>query len=133
MPQEMYHMVENETQKSEFNMAVSYLNRLNVLFYACDEAAMSLNVYTWFHGLLALYRELSTELKKDEPEEYDKRISSIMKDVDNFLSRQRKTPNKHIPTELWMKLHKFEIDLRKIMDRSHLLVKREDDASFALR
>jgi hypothetical protein len=55
-----------DRDQSEFDMAVSYLGRLNALFYQADQAAMNLDIYNWFHALLCLFRELSTEMKEDE-------------------------------------------------------------------
>ena len=56
----------DERQQSEFNDAIGYLNRLNSLFYLCDNSSIELDAFSWFHSLMALERELSTEMEEKE-------------------------------------------------------------------
>lgn len=125
-------MAEETRAQSEFNMAVSYLNRLNALFYAADEAAISLDVYTWFHSLLAIYRELSTEMKPTEAEDFDARIMRINPQLNLSLNQQLQGRGE-TSTELYQELHTFEIKLRKILKSSGLQMKQQEDALKALR
>ena len=56
-----------EREQSEFNSAVSYLNRLNSIINVIVVARMSLDANGWYHALISLFAELSTEMtKKDE-------------------------------------------------------------------
>lgn len=113
-------------------MAVSYLNRLNALFYAADEAAIELDTYTWFHSLMALYRELSTEMKPAEQETFEKRISRIGPRL-NLMLRDRMKGNGETAHDLYQELHNFEIALRRILKDSGLQMKMQEDAHFSLR
>ena len=106
---------------------------LNNLFYVCNEAAISLDVYTWFHTLLALYRELSTEMKEVEIKESEEKISWINPMVSKSLSNKYRAGRTEINQELYQLLHQFELTLRDVMKRSGLLIKMQDDPSRALR
>jgi len=122
--------MEFEREKSEFNSAIAYLNRINLLLASCVESAIDLNVYQWFHSLIALYRELSTEMKDHEIIDFDKRTNQLKKDVENFRENEY---YKEVETKLYNQLHHFEIDLRKIMKQSGLQQRILDDAANALK
>lgn len=126
-------MSDDPRAQSEFNMAVSYLNRLNALFYAADDASINLDAHAWFHTLLALRRELSTEMKKEE-------ITSIETDIrtintlllKNTQLSQRIGRNQIIP-ELYEKLDHFEITIRRVLKDAGLQNRMLDDAMKALK
>jgi hypothetical protein len=121
---------ESETNnKAEFNMAVSYLNRLNILLTACDSASINLDIYSWFHSLLAINRELSTWMDDEEIAAFNKTVNEI----NPMLNQLYKRGMKEIDHKLYMKLHNMEIDLRKIADKSGLMMKMADDAMDALK
>lgn len=124
----------NERQKSEFNMAVSYLNRLNNLFYICDRASIELDSYMWFHTLMAVYRELSTEITKAPERE---RMKILAKELARNYFAYRKVQNRGkdrgLPDALYWKFHDFELELREILEKSGLQTKRQDDAALALQ
>jgi hypothetical protein len=113
-------------------MAVSYLNRLNALIYTADEAAMSLDIYTWFHSLLTLYRELSTEMKEKEVEDFRKNIRLLEPKIQICLAEQERGRT-NIDNEIYNDLHEFEINLRRILKASGLQMKMQEDAHKALR
>jgi hypothetical protein len=118
---------------SEFNSAVSYLNRLNMLFFNCLESATSLDAHTWFHTLLALFRELSTEMKQKEIDEFEDKINKINTDISNHIEIIQRQGQQPMPNELYKELHEFEMELRKIMKEAGLQQKMIDDALKALK
>jgi hypothetical protein len=122
--------MDNNRQQSEFNMAVSYLNRLNSLLTICDISSMELQVYNWYHSLYTLFREISTELKKEEIEKYKVRFNEMSNDVNQWLNNSQRGINK-IEPELYNKLSEMEIDLRTILKESGLQNKMKDDPRFA--
>jgi Cdc6-like AAA superfamily ATPase len=124
--------MEDNRSQSEFNMAVSYLNRLNALLYTADEAAMSLDVYTWFHSLMTLYRELSTEMKNSEIEKFKESIEILEPKIQITLNEQERGRT-NVDQEVYRLLHDFEIRLRRILKDSGLQMKMQEDASKALR
>lgn len=124
-------MAENREQ-SEFNDALGYLGRLNGLFYSADEASITMDVQTWFHCLLAIYRELSPMMNDDELDYASNRVNLINPKVNNSIREYARTGRLYIHNDLYMDLNKFEIWLRKIMKSSGLLIRTADDPSLAL-
>lgn len=124
---------ENDRNQAEFNMAVSYLNRMNVLFSIADDAAMQLDAYTWFHSLLVLRRELSTEMNSKETDNLKQMKTKIQPLVESAVQRTNKTGQSEISSELYDLLDNFELELRRILKASGLQMKMQDDAMKALK
>ena len=118
-------------EQSEFNMAISYLNRLNQLFYMCDEASMILDMYQWYHTLLALFRELSTEMKDDELELMNDQAKLLGNEVNVYVQASGEG-NAEVTNELYQGLHYFELGIRKVMKTSGLQMKMKQDPRKAL-
>ena len=124
---------ENERAQSEFNMAVSYLNRLNALFYACDEASMNLNAHAWFHCLITLFRELSTEMKPEEIKNMNSEIEIINNMVTKQINIQNNTGRSFILPDMYWRLHNLDLSIRKVLKEAGLQSKMKDDPRFAMR
>ena len=121
---------DDDRPKSEFNMAVSYLNRLNNLLTFCTERAMNLDLYNWYHGLLALKRELNSQMTPAERATAEQFIRNLNQPISNHARNQEE--GNDVPTELYNALHRFEEHLREVLNRSGLLTKLMDDANRAL-
>lgn len=119
-------------EQSEFNMAVSFLTRLNYFFYVCDLASMHLDVNQWFHGLAILYRELTGYMSEEEITTKQKELFDIVPALNNYLRLKNSKMNPEIPGELYKKLNDFEIFIRKVLKDSGLQTKMKDDPRFAL-
>ena len=129
-------MMQNEADsraQSEFNMAVSYLGRLNTLFYMCNEASMNLDIFTWYHSLRTLFRELSTEMNAEEEKKLSKLSTNIAEKVNEFVSSQSINGQAEIPSELYEELDSFEKEIRTIVKKSGLQNKMQDEAMSALK
>ena len=113
-------------EQSEFNMAVSYLNRLNYYFYKADDSSANLDAYGWFHSLMVLYVVISTELKQEEIKEWEEKIPVINVWVIN------NSGDTGIEPELYDSLHKFDMFIRKVLKRAGLLTKMKDDPRKAI-
>ena len=134
--------MENIREQSEFDMSFSYLFRLNGIILAVDDASLDLDYWRWFHSLMVLYREVSTELKgnvniilgeepindKDEYLFVEKMISQI----EPLISKYQQRGNNGINYELYKKLHVLDIFLRQILKKSGILLKMRQDPRFAL-
>lgn len=129
----MFDTPQPDRLQSDFNMAVWYINRLNGLFATCDEAGMTLNASQWFHALMALFRELSTEMKDKEIEEMQGKIKSINEKLKVWIVLYNKRGITEIRPDLYQELHDMEIYLRKVLKKAGLLVKSSDDATRALK
>lgn len=125
-------MVDSAREQSEFNMAVSYLNRLNGLFYAADEAAVSLDVHSWYHILMALTRELSTEMNEKEGDKIDKQIKLIHPLIQTNMRNNSRTGRKEVEEELYHNLHQLEILVRGVLKSAGLQNKMMKDPRMAL-
>lgn len=112
--------------QADFNMAVSYLGRLNNIIYHANTFAMELNMFGWFHALLTWYRSISTEMKKDEKEKADEFITSIEPKLAIY------THNNIVTKELYNNLHQFEMLLMEVLRKSGLLMKMKIDQRFSL-
>ena len=123
---------ENERDMSEFNMAISYLNRLNNLFYEADRTAIELNSFGWFNVLLAIYRELSTEMKDKEISEWNIKIFGINNLVQSDNKKMNNSGDILISNKLYLELHTFELFLRRVCKESGLQVKMKEDPRKAL-
>jgi len=121
-----------QNERAEFNQAVSYLNRLNILFSGCDQASINLDIFGWYHSILALMRELSTWMSVDQRSDFDQRIREINGNLKIYLGQAQKG-NSNISSDLYMMLHELEIKLRDIAHKAGLLMKMQDDAFDALR
>jgi hypothetical protein len=127
----MLKMVEDREQ-SKFASDVSYLNRINMLLAYADESAMSLDVFNWFHSLLAIFRELSTEMKPDEIVKFNSESIEINKLVMQY-NINCKYSEPIVDSNLYNRLHLFEMNLRQVFSKAGLQLKRMDDAAKALR
>ncbi len=121
----------DQREQSEFNMAVSYLNRLNQLFYICDEASMKLDANSWTYSLRALFRELSTEMNDSEVKKIKGEFAKISSDLLNYNKEIIKGKNE-IKPKLYEALEDIELSIRKILKESGLQQKMKKDAGNAL-
>jgi len=122
-----------DRKQSEFNMAVSWLGRLNYWFYICDEQSNQMNIYEWFQSLLILTRELITEMKPEEKQELEQTQKRIFPEINRVAMITERTGNKKVPPSLYWQLHEMETKLRTILDDSGLQKKAVDDALKALQ
>lgn len=125
-------MKEKDRPQSEFNYAISHLNRINATFILANEAAINLDINEWFHSLLLLKRELTNYYKdKTEKEQINKIITKIREHLTSH--QHKKNRNKTVQPELYDQLDQLETKLRQIMGQSGLEGKKEEDAKKALK
>lgn len=117
----------NTRDQNEFNMAVSYLDRLNSLLNLCNAASTNYDACLWFKALLALHRELSTEMKEEEINEWE----NIRNKINELLNKQQRqyirTHRSELSAELYTMLDKTERKLRIIMKESGLQARMKDN------
>lgn len=117
----------SDRAQSEFNMAVSYLNRLNQWFYLVGESRLKLDSFNWFQLLALLFSELSPYMTKDEKKNKRDEISSlnnmVVQNQKFCLNSKRIT----IPSQLWFALFDFELFLRDVMQKSGLQTKMKEE------
>ena len=117
----------NDRPQSDFNMAVSYLSRLNVWFFMAGQASANLEAHNWFHSLMVLFRELSTEMKEEEINERNKKNGKINDLIAREANNNKRNRTNGISPTLYNELHEFEMFLRKILKSAGLQTKMKDD------
>lgn len=118
--------------QSEFSGDLNYLNRINILFYQVDQSALALDAYTWFHTLMVLYRELSTEMSDEDLKKAKEDTQKLAKELASWNNRKNKGYNE-IRQEFYNQLHEFELFLRRVHKEAGLQMKMREDPTRALR
>ena len=112
--------------KSAFNMAIAYLNRLDELLKLCNESSINNKIETWHPAVKALYRELCPFMDNKQKEKIAHLLSSCYGTQTNI--RTKETMRSYDSNGL----ERAEILLREIMSKRGLLVPRADDPSQAV-
>lgn len=119
-------------EQSEFNDALGYINRLNALFYAADDASISRDIISWLDCLMAISRELSPVMNGDEINYAFDNSNKLNKLITENPVELTISGGFRVDGYLYMELHMFDIWLRKIQKSAGLLMKTADDPSKAL-
>jgi len=122
-----------DRDQSEFNMAISFLNRINTLFYDAQLAASNLDAHKWFGAILGLFREASTSMKVDEIDQFQKKFLEVYPEIMKGNRRRDDTGVQEIEYSLYVKLQSIELDIRRIMRDAGLETKLRQDPRSALR
>jgi len=116
-----------EREMSEFNMSVSYLNRLNFLFYTCNEAALTLDAHLWYHTLVRLFAELSSEMKESELKDGYQKQKNLAPKIKSLVNNINQTGQHKITDDIFEDMLAFELFLRKVLKDSGLGLKMKED------
>ena len=144
-------MVENSEQfgdfgdeeKTMYHMGFAYMNRLNLLLYQCNEAARIDDMEEWYKCLKNLFKELETKMNDKERETQDKELivaekfyTSFVEKRTNYLITIANPRNRSIPfivpQEIPYFMFKWELSLRRVIDRIGMLMPSADDIRFAV-
>lgn len=123
-----------EFEQNEFNMAFSYLSRLNYSFWTINESKRKRNLTEWINELSVLTDELSTEktILQKLPERTET-LKQLMEEVDTLQIKTQRTGRNKVPINLYWKIIDYERWLRKAMDDAGLLKKMKESAMDALK
>lgn len=125
--------MEEKREQSEFNSAVTYLNRLNTLWAMADDARTRYDSSEWFNTLCIIFSELSTAMKKkEEIPTYLERMAVLNTKVQQQQNVNQRSARQMITWELNLELIRFDLDLRKVMDEAGLQNKKSSDPRRAL-
>jgi hypothetical protein len=119
-------------EKAEFNSAIHGLNRLNACLAMCDSASMALDMFNWFHGCMAVKRELSVWFSAEQQTHFTEIARAINAMLHHKLRMMRgvKSP---VDDQLYWMLDTMETDLRGVMHEHGLDAKIQEDAMNSLR
>ena len=126
-------MVEQGRDIAEFNDAMGYITRINLLFAKADTYSGILDVFNLFHALMCLHRELSMMITTKEIEGLEKKRRALAQEVNNYTRNPRLALSGKLSDSLYNQLHEYEIELRKIYKDSGLAMRFQEDARNALR
>jgi len=114
--------------KSEFNYAISFLNRINGWLCIAGEMAYDCNPVGWFHALLVVLREMSDDINETVLKSFEK----DRKEINSMIIIDNKQNVKNIISQdLYDKLHEFEIKLRIEIKKAGYKTKYSQDPRFA--
>ncbi len=123
-----------ENEKSEFNVAFSYLNTINLLQSLAAEAALEMNITYWRSLLGTIFRRVAPYMSEKEFPKYNTQFLDLSNEINNYEKKIGKGSFKQgIPTELFNKLHDFEIAILRFAKNAELISKSRDEAGEALR
>jgi len=110
-------------KKSEFNDAIGYINRINLILFSAQSATEQLDSFSWHISLDMFFKELSTYMNEEEIKYFRDLSSKIFDYINNgaFL-------NNKMDKVLYNMLMDYELKLRKIYDRSDLIGKKQDNS-----
>lgn len=123
-----------EFNQSEFNMALSYLARLNYSFWVLNDAKRSRDAVSWVNELAVITDELSTEKPiQNQLSQRLTQLSQMMEEIDQAKKASARTGRNTIKQELFNNLCDYERWIRKVLDEAGLLKKMKDSAADALK
>jgi len=119
--------VQREIDKSEFNMGVAILKRIDMLLNNASWSAINRNLHQWFDILMALLIQVKYLLNEPEEAENKKYLEALTK-LDNeyvkFSNANRMKDFKDYGT-YHKSLGDYETFLRDCLDRRDLLMKKK--------
>lgn len=123
----------------QYDMSFSTNTRINYLLWNCNQSLEQEEPLQWFKCLKNILKECSVSMKEIEYTEHEERITKLetsIKEFQIYMGNYNKIKNSNAPfsppRECFDLLLKWEIVLRKKLDKMGLLFKRGDDAYSAM-
>ena len=120
-----------ESEKSEFNVAVSYLQTINVLQALAAEAAMDIDFKRWRHTLAAMFRRVAPYLIDKDYNNLKNQLVNLTNIINKGNKQRFGKPV--IQPQIISGLEDFEVDVLRLAKKHGLISKMEEDAGAALR
>jgi len=110
-----------EREKSEFNQAISKLNRINLYIIEAGIARTDpINVSKWIQSLINIFLELSTKMKPSEKQLYKEKMFRLKHTANKITNVRIKNNMIKIPAEFYNEMIEFELSMRDIMREAGL-------------
>lgn len=120
-----------QKEQSEFNYAVSFLNRLNNWFYLAGLSSFNCEADKWFHALLNVSKEMYDDMSKDDRIKNQDSITVLIPTINSYIVQSQKYNTKQISSETYMLLYDYECFLRIVVKEAGYKTKFKDDPRFA--
>ena len=118
--------------QSEFNMGLSYLQKISFLLWHCSLASMELDMNSWFLSLKALKRTIITEMTEKDLDEVKALEEEIKVLLSKYLLQQRKKLKTNVPENLFELLEKYEMKIYFVLKDAGLLNKLKTSAELSI-
>jgi len=117
-------MNQTPQENSEFNYGISWLQRIDEQFRIANYASSQRDAGLWMRALTIIYREISTEIPKDQREPTEQTFRLIQTQVNQWEYRQKRNPS--LPAYLYNNLHQFDKALRQLMNEAGMITRRKE-------
>lgn len=117
---------------TEYNMTFTLFFRVNSLFYRADAESMTLNIYGWYHTILAVYREIAPLIKETDRAGYETTMTELLPEFIVIKQKLDAGLTYNLDFELYKRLMNFEIRLRDVMNKAGMYIQQKKDRSFGV-
>jgi len=125
-------MVE-ETKESSWNMAMAYLQRMDIILQEMNLFSANENYYDYYKSCLNLYKELSPKMDDKTLLQHQKQHRLIQSKVNNARLIAGQVYRNPDYRSLAQPLIEWDIMLRKTMEDLKLISPSKDDPRFAMK
>lgn len=122
----------SETNISEFNGAVAFLQRLHVSQVFTSESRRNLDAFGWYMELYNFHSELAPLMTDKQEESLINELNELNNLVQTNMRENERKHTNQINPDLFKKLISLEIKYKKVMKESNLMTKLKDSAEFSL-
>lgn len=124
-------------EKPLFDMGFSTLTRINYELWSANQAEKKNDIDEWFNSLKVIYKEAEIYIPEKDKEKHIARMKEVEKYYDQFTSYNNMYRNLSKvravmyspPKAIFDSLFKWDIELRRVLDKAGLLMKKGEDAS----
>jgi len=123
------------TERSEFDMSFSTLGRINYQLWHANESRRDGDYGGWWKSLENIYVEISTFLKdKDSDYQFERyeHCEQLYKQWaqynTNYTNQPKGMKSNYTPPNVHRQWFMWEQELRKLMDKHGLLMKKAEDS-----
>lgn len=118
-----------------FDMSFSTLGRINFWLWQTNNASFNDDVHSWRKSLRNVFKEAETFLKKEDKKEMLEQLKNIEVEYSKYLSYEASAANRQFkkfkpypPRAIFDCLFNCEVELRSLLDKEGLLMKRGEDS-----
>jgi hypothetical protein len=126
-------MVLEETKESSWNMAMAYLQRMDIILQEMNYYSANENNYDWYKSSLNLFKELSPKMDIETLKKHQAQHRKIQNKVNNARLVAMQVYQRPDYSNLSELLTDWDVMLRKTMEDLKLISPSKDDPRFAIR
>ena len=116
-------MAEQETKKTEWNMAMAYYMRISALLDIATQQALEERGRDWYKTLLRILTEVRPKMSDNEKDEMAGLLPNLAIEIKKLPIGRSMSP------ELYGKMNGFEDRLRELMEKHDMLIPNKEDVT----